>query len=280
MLTGDIRQQHRGAVAGEARPCTCHIAIARHENHVHGNHHRAPYAREVGAPDGPVGEFIPKRQVEIYAHHNLGSHHYRHHHQPLAIVGADEVLEHIDVSHHREECQQREYHKIAHCRGIVFLVVAVGALAEHNRLVGITERLRYHGHNHGNLHHSAINAQLLLGIGSMIHKWEDDFVGGLIEYAGNAQQHHRPRVSQHLAQQFAIEIPLHRPQLGVEGKGDERGANEVDEECIALIRREAGERHDVEHDVEHDERQLERCKLHGIALISQIGKRNGLEGIE
>ena len=160
------------------------------------------------------------------------------------------------------------------------LIVAVGALAKHNRLVGIAERLRYHSHNHGNLHHGAINAKLLLGVGCMINKGKDDFVGSLIENAGNAQHKHRPRVSQHLAQQLAVDAPLHHHQLAVESKGDERCANEVDEECITHIRCEACECHDVEHDVEHDERQLERCKLHGIALISQIGKRNGLEGIE
>ena len=114
----------------------------------------------------------------------------------------------------------------------------------------------------------------------MIDEGENYLVGGLIEYAGEAEYHHRPRVGKHLLEQGAVEFPSSLSHFAYKGKCDERGAYQVDEEGIAFVGCEAGECYDVEGDVECYECQFQRGKLDGAALKTQIGEWHRLEGIE
>ena len=151
LLPNKVRQNHCRAIARKACPGASHVAIHGHEDNVDGDEHGAADAREPSAPDGLVDKFIPKREVEVYAHHDLGRHNNRHHAQAAPVVAPNDVAQHVEVSHHAQEGQQREDDKIFHGLGIGVAVVFVFRFAKHEGLVGIAEGLRDHGHNHGYL---------------------------------------------------------------------------------------------------------------------------------
>ena len=192
LLTYKIRQHHSRCVACKSSPCTRHIAISRHEQHVDGDEHGASCAREPGSPDGLVDKLVPEREVEVHAHHYLGSHHNGHNAQSRPVVAADDMLQYVEIAYHYEERQQSEYDEELHRLGVRFAVVLVLRLAEHERFVGIAERLGYHSHNHGYLRCGAIYAQLGVSVAAFVDVGEENLVGSLVENACDAQHQYRP----------------------------------------------------------------------------------------
>ena len=97
------------------------------------------------------------------------------------------MAQNVHISYHYEECQKGEDNKILHCLGVSFTVVLVLRLAEHERLVGIAERLSYHGHNHRYLAGGAVDAELRVSVGVLVDIRKEYLVGRLIKYSGNAE---------------------------------------------------------------------------------------------
>ena len=75
---------------------------------------------------------------------------------------------------------------------IIFLAVLVFCLGKNNWLIGITEGLCYHCHNHGNLDTCAINSKFGLSCVTVVDKRINDFISCLIENACNAKHENRP----------------------------------------------------------------------------------------
>lgn len=205
LLSYEVREQHGRAVACKSAPRTGNVAEAGHEYHVDKDEHQAACPGEPGAPDGLVDEFIPERQVEIYTHHYLCRHHDGHHLESAPVVAADEMAQNVHISYHDEECQKGEDNKILHCLGVGFAVVLVLRLAEHERLIGIAERLSYHGHDHRYLAGGAVDAELRVSIGVLVDIRKENLVGRLIKYSGYTQHQYRPAVRQHAAHEGAVE---------------------------------------------------------------------------
>ena len=199
-LPHHIAEHHGGGIAGKTAPSARHIAILRHKNEVHGKEHRAAHKREHRTPDGFVDELVPKREVEIHAHHYLRRHHDGHHFQSFPVVGRDDALEHIDAGYHCQERQQGENDEIFHRFGVGVFVVAVFAFAKHEGLVGVAEGLGDERHNHGNFHRRTVDAELLGGVGAFVDDGEQNLVGGLIQDAGDAEHQDGPTVAQHAPQ--------------------------------------------------------------------------------
>ena len=120
--------------------------------------------------------------------HYLGSHHDWHDAQsgPVALVRDDEA-QYVNVGDNDEEGKQREDDEELHSRSVRLAVVLVLRLAEHERFVGVAERLRDHRHDHRNLRSRTVYAELRLLVGSVIKVGEDYLVECLIEDAGYAQ---------------------------------------------------------------------------------------------
>ena len=296
LLAHKIRQHHSRAIACHSAPCTSHIAVLRHEQHIDSHKHHASGGREPSSVDGLVDELIPEREVEVYAHHYLGSHHYWHHSEsgPVALVGDDESQD-VEIGYHHEERQQGEDNEILHSLGIGVAVVFVLRLAEDERLVGIAERLGYHSHNHGNLGGGSIDAELRLLVNALVEVGEDYLVESLVKDARNSEHKQRPCVAEHASPQLAVETPAETRELAPEAEQHHTRAYEIDVEHHTHVHREMlvvesewielhgwqhDEIHEVEHDVEHDIDQLQRGKLNSLLLIAQIGERDALEGVD
>ena len=96
------------------------------------------------------------------------------------------MAENIDITHHNEESQKGEDDEILHGLGVSLTIVFVFRLAKHERFVGITKGLGYHGHNHSYLTCRSVDAQLHVRIVSFIDIGEQYLVGRLVKYACNA----------------------------------------------------------------------------------------------
>ena len=202
----------------------------------------------------------------------------------------DDVFQHIEVSHHNEEGQQGEYDEILHGLGIgaavvVFVIFLV--LAENEGFVGVAEGLGYHGHDHGYLDTGAVDAELHLAFVAGHKVAEDEFVGRLVEDAGNAEHQYGPGVAPHGTHQLAVEDPSEAGQLFPQQGYRDEGAEEVYGEDVAHAdfktvhqSRQQEEEHQVEHDVEGDVEQFEGGKLERALLVAQVGKGNAQESID
>ena len=154
-----------------------------------------------------------------------------------------------------------------------------------------------HGHYHGNLHASTVDAQFGLGrFRGAVHQREDDFVGRLVQDARDTENQDGPTVAQHTFHQPGVEPIFESCQFGNEEEGDERCTDKVQDEgisrsdrrvincahpCVADVQcRKHDEIKDVQRDVEHDEQHLQREKLDRTVLVAQPGKGNGLKGIQ
>ena len=150
-LSHEIGDDHCCAIASKSCPGARHVAVARHEDKVHGNEHGTADAREPCSPDGLVDELVPEGEVEVDAHHDLCRHDDGHHTQTAPVVAAYDVSQDVHVAHHQEEGEQGEDNEIFHRLGVGVAVVLVLRFSEDERLVGVAERLGYHRHDHGNL---------------------------------------------------------------------------------------------------------------------------------
>ena len=295
----EVARHHCRAVARHACPGASHVAEARNAPHVYADKHKATQSREPCAPNRAVGEFVPKGKVEINAHHDFGGHHHGHHFQSRPVVAADEVFQDFHVAHNQQEGEEGEDEEVFHRLGVGGAVILVGLLAEHKGFVGVAEGLRYHRHNHGNLHCRAVDAELHLSFFARHEVAEEHLVGRLVEDAGDAEYQYRPGVGEHAAQQPRVEAVAEACQFAAEEEGDQHRAEQVDAEGVAhadggvvefchnlsrggqgVERGQQQEEDEVEADVEHDEKQFQRGKLYGFLLIAQIGEGYALESVD
>ena len=164
-----------------------------------------PMPENTAPPNGSVGEFVPKRQVEIYSHHYLGSHYNRHHPKAAPVIGSYDILYDVDICYYGKESKQGEDDEELHGLCLCGSIVAVGSLAKDKRLVGVAEGLRYNRHNHRNLACRPVYAQLCRCITAGVNKREKYLVGGLVEYPCNSKYQYGPTVVQYLAHEPAVE---------------------------------------------------------------------------
>ena len=208
------------------------------------------------------------------------------------------MLQYVEIAYHYEERQKGEYDEELHRLGVRFAVVLVLRLAEHERFVGIAERLGYHSHNHGYLRCGAINAELGVSVAAFVDVGEENLVGSLVENAGYAEYEYRPRVGEHAAQQCLVKLVFDAHQLLPEEERERCRAEKVDIEGIASAngrvvylcdesRRAVafvyGRQHEEEHQIERyrheDVQKLQGSELDRAFLVSQIGEWYALEGI-
>ena len=259
------------------------IEIASHEHHTTSGGEPSP-------PNGAVGEFIPEREVEINAFDDFSHHHHCHRGKSFPVVASHEVFQHVDIRHHEQKGCQCEDDEILHRSSvggaiIPRLVILCGC--KHKRFVGIAEGLCDERHDHGNLHRSAINAELHTSFCTRHEPWEDDFVDGLVQNTCNAKHQHGPRVRQHWTDERAVHAPAHTKELFPKSEGDEPCADEVDKEHVSHF--DLPTRHHVwknnevkkiEQDVERDKTQFEGGKLERTLQIAQIAEGDCLKSIE
>lgn len=280
-LPHKVREQHGGAVTRYPAPRTGHVAVLGNEEVIDKQQHGTTYQGEPCSVNRSVNQFVPERQVEIDAHHDFGRHDNGHHHDALAIALADDELQYVDIPHHAEESQQGKDDKILHGKGVVLVLVAIFGFGKNDGLVGVAESLRYHGHNHGYLRATAVDAQLHIGLGLVgIDKREYDFVGHLIQNSRNAQYQYGPRVGKHPPQKCPVEIPVNPNQVGDEEQGDKPGAGQIDGKDVEDTRlAEHDEVKQIEPDIEGYKQEFERGETDGTLLEPQIAERQGLQGI-
>ena len=209
------------------------------------------------------------------------------------------MLQYVHVSDDGKERQKGEDYKELHRLGVSIAVVLVLGFAEHERLVGVAEGLCYHRHNHRYLACRAVNAELGMGVGSLVDVRENDFICRLVEYSGDSEHQYWPAVAEHSLKQRTVEDILEARKFLPEKERYRAGAEQVDVERIAntyrrvvylayealaaaafIQRGEQHEEHQVEADVHYDEQHLERGELYRALLVAQIRERNGLERVE
>lgn len=95
----------------------------------------------------------------------------------------------MQVGHYYQKGQQGKDDKVFHGGGVGLAAVGVAALVEDKRLVGVAEGLCDERHDHGYLDGGAIDAELYVDLTVHVGRYEgeDNFVGRLVEDAGNAQ---------------------------------------------------------------------------------------------
>ena len=233
MLSDEVGEDHADGVAHKAAPRAGHVTVFRHKQDVDGQQGDATYGRHDGAPVGFANEFVPEREVEVDAHKDFGHHDNGYCPQTRPVVGFDDVLENGQVSNHGEEGEECEHDEILHYRGLAFLAFASAAGGENKRLIGVAERLGNHGHNHGDLHAGAVDAELFVALLTRNQKSEAYFVGHLVENAHETQQEQRPGVFEHRLQHLEVHAETHVAQFGDETEGDGGGADEIDDEDVA-----------------------------------------------
>ena len=134
-----------------------------------------------------------------------------------------------------QKCQQREHHKVLGGLGLELLVVLVPLSSEHQRLVGVAERLRDHGHNHGNLDARPVNAELHFTLLPRHNETKADLVGHLIQDTDQAQQQQRKSIPNHLFKQLYVKAVANPLQLRDETKVDGSRANQVNPEDVPYL---------------------------------------------
>ena len=296
MLSDEIREHHRHGVGGKASPGTGHVAEAGNEQHVDGDEHHRADAREIGSPDGAVGELIPEREVEEHPEHDFGRHHDGHHAQSFPVALTDDELQQVEIAHHGEEGQQGEDDVELHALCIGVFAVAVFRFAKHQRFVGISESLRNHHHDHGNLDARPIDAQLCPGLHrrTIVEIREQNLRCRLVELSCHAHDEQRPGVAEHAPAGSKVETKPETAQFLGEQQKRKKRAHQVDVEHKSHIEREGlvvdaegvpaqGGQHDeveqVQRDVEQNVHNPQRGKSHRLMLIAQVGKGNGSESI-
>ena len=125
----------------------------------------------------------------------------------------------VHVTDNAKVGQQGEDDEELHDRGVGLPAVLVLSLAEHERLIRIAESLGDHGHYHGNLHASTVDAQFGLGrFRVAVHQREDDFVGRLVQDACNTENQDGPTVAQHTFHQPGVEPIFESCRSGMKKK--------------------------------------------------------------
>ena len=164
---------------------------------------------------------------------------------------------------------------------IHLLIILITTFTEHKRLVGITESLCQHRHHHCNLTGGSIDTELYGGFRLVrIHKRKDNLVRHLIQNTRNAQHQQRQAVSKHPPQQLFVQHISEATQFGYHAKHNGRGAYKVEKESICyIIAFHPDIINQVQGYVQENKQQLERRKLNGTFLITQISERNTLNGI-
>ena len=288
--------QHRAAVAGEAAPRARHIAVARHEDDVHGDHYRRADRAHHGAPPGLVAQLVPEREIEIDAHKDLGGHHYRYDPQARPILRLDEVTQQREIENDREISQERENDEIFHSVSKRLGAVSVTAAVEDNRLVGIAESLGEQRHYHRDLHAGSVDSELHLAFGARHEVREENFVRDLVQNTHEAQKQQRPGVLQQAFRKLSVETVAESLELRNEAQEDAGRADEIHEkyqtntvilsDIESFERRKAVEeaRHNEEHKevqqhVRDDEAHLQQHKLHSLALQTQAAEHHCLERV-
>ena len=204
-------------------------------------------------------------------------------------------MEQLDIAHHRQESQQGEDDEVFGGLGLRLLALLVLLPAKNKGLVGIAEGLGDEGHEHGNLHAGAIDAELHAALVARQQLWQQYLVGHLIEDAHDAEEQQWPGIVEHALEQLKIEKREAKVlELFEEAKGDDGGAEEVDAEDVAHLvglavpahpaqvapMRRYKEDEERQHDRQEDETNLEAKELPRLALLSQAGKEDGLEGVQ
>ena len=194
------------------------------------------------------------------------------------------MAQNIHVPHYHQERQQREDDEEFHGAGIGLLVVFVACLAKDERLIGISESLCNHRHDHGDLACGTEDTELCVCIAALVDVGEEDVACRLVQYSGNAQDKNRPGIRQHFLRQRHIkQLPARKEtffQFSPEAEGDGSRADKVDVECVTHLMSAENKIVDkVQDDVQSDEQQLECRKLYRTLLVPEVGKRNALEGV-
>ena len=167
------------------------------EQNVDGDEHCAANSREDGSPNGAIGQFIPKTEIEIDSHHDFCCHDDRHDTETVPIAPADDVSQNVHVAHDDEKGQKREDDEKLHSLGVGFTVVLVAAFPENERFIGVAESLCNHGHDHGYFHCGSIDTEFDVPFMATANHGVNDFVRRLVQDAGNAQNKYGPGVAQH-----------------------------------------------------------------------------------
>ena len=180
LLTYEVGEKHRRSISCKTCPGTGDVTIDWYEDNVDGYQYCTTDARKIGSPDGLVDELVPETEVEIYSHHDFGSHYDRHYLQTIPIVTTDDVAQYIQIAYHHQERQEGKDDEIFHRRSVSLSVVLILRLAEYERLVSIAESLGNHRHNHRNLAGCSIDSELRMCIALLIDVREENLVGSLV----------------------------------------------------------------------------------------------------
>ena len=207
LLADEIGEKHAGGIATESCPCTGDVAVAGYEDDIDCQQYQTSDDREQGTPQCLVAELVPEGEVEVDAHHDFGSHDDGDDDEtfPIVLVADEQHLEDVEPCDDAKEAEEGEDDEILHAKDVgLDGIVLVFRLIEDDGLVGITERLREHCHNHGNLGCGSVDAKLAYTFGTRDEEGVDDLVHGLVEDAGNAEDEHGITIFEHAAEELTV----------------------------------------------------------------------------
>lgn len=295
-----IRKQHQYEIACRAARRGCHIAHSRHEKDLQNDGYHHADDRKPCSVLRLVGEFVPKTEVEIHSLEDISPQHDGYDPQPLPIGRGDDVFEQIKVEGYPHQYKVGKKYIVLHGIGIRVQRPAVLVLGEDKRFVGITERLREHHHDHGDLEARAVDTELRLRVGGSIEEGEEDTVEGLIHDAEHTQHQQRQGIAEHAPQQGEGEmrtVPL-TPRLDdsrQQAEGLDGSGKDIRHEDIAhpirrviprgyarnmLYARTEHQEEKVECDIEKDKQEFEYGKAYGAFLVAKVSEGNACKGIQ
>ena len=120
-----------------------------------------------------------------------------------------------------------------------------------------------------------------MGIAGCIDIGEENLVGRLVQDTGNAEHEQRPGIVEHTAEKLTVEDPSETAELFAQTTEQDAGTGKVDVEGIShVLSVDNGKVDEVHRDIQCDVQQLQRCKLQGSFLVTQIGEWYGRESID
>ena len=116
---------------------------------------------------------------------------------------------------------------------------------------------------------------------------EEDFIGGLVQDAGNSQNQQRPGVGKHSPHQAPVEAIGDPFELPCEEESNACRAEQVDIEDVTHVQRghhaQFGQHNEIDQvqgNVQEDEEQLQGGEFDSLLLVPQVREEDGLEGIQ
>lgn len=294
-----IRKQHQYEIACRATRCGCHIAHGRHKKDLQSDSNYHADDRKPCSVLRLVGEFVPKTEVEIHSLEDIGPQHDGYDPQPLPIGRGDDVFEQIKVERYTHQDKVGKKYIVLHGIGIRVQRLAVLVLGEDKRFVGITERLREHHHDHGDLEARTVDTELRLRVGGGIEEGEEYLVQSLVHDAEHAQHQQRQGIAKHAPQQGEREmraVPL-TPRLddsrqqaeSLDGSGKDIRHKDIAHPIRRVIpqgyargvlyARTEHQEEEVECDIEKDKQEFEYGKAYRAFLVAEVSEGDACESV-